>query len=74
MPEFRPVSREHCIERALELLRRARNLLTMAKAPKAADKVRRAMKSAEGAIRHAHHDQYRAERNPAWSKRVLRKS
>lgn len=41
------------IRHALGLLRHARNILARAGADKAADKVRRALKSAEGASRHA---------------------
>ena len=44
----------HNVERAILLLRQARDALVRAKAPRAADKVRRALKSAEGAHRHAH--------------------
>jgi hypothetical protein len=40
-------------EQSIELLKRARNLLAKNSAPKAADKVRSALKSAEGALRNA---------------------
>lgn len=66
-----PPNREELVVQAYETLRTARNLLTKAKAPKAVQRVRLAMTSAQGAIRHAHHDRYREERNPAWAKRVL---
>jgi hypothetical protein len=41
------------IEQALAHLKAARDLLVRAEAPRAADYVRRAMKSTEGALRHA---------------------
>jgi hypothetical protein len=43
------------VNRACELLREARDLLSKAKAPRATDKVRRALKSSEGALRHVQH-------------------
>jgi hypothetical protein len=51
--------RRYQIERALEKLRQARDMLKANGAPRAADKVRRAMKSTEGAIRHADHMAWR---------------
>lgn len=45
--------REAQIQSALTLLKSARNLLVMARAPRAAQAVRKAMKSTEGAIRHS---------------------
>lgn len=49
-------------EQAIELLKRARNLLAKNSAPKAAEKVRSAIKSAEGALRNAHSQNTRAAR------------
>lgn len=49
-----PSQEEHDVRCALEHLREARDYLIQARAPKAADKVRRALKSAEGAQRAAH--------------------
>lgn len=46
---------------ALGHLRLARDLLVTAKAPKAAEKVRRALQSAEGALRHVNHRMFRTE-------------
>lgn len=47
------------VRRALDLLRLARELLKDAKAPKATAKVRLAIKSTEGALRHAELAPYR---------------
>ncbi|WP_315792296.1 MULTISPECIES: hypothetical protein [unclassified Bradyrhizobium] len=46
------LEQEFALSRALQLLRRARDLVASADAPKAADKVRSALKSVEGAQRH----------------------
>ena len=46
-------SMDDCLTAALRHLRQARDLLTAANAPRAADRVRGALKSAEGALRHA---------------------
>jgi hypothetical protein len=56
-------SREQLIDNALSHLRIARDLLKVADAPKATDKVRHAMKSAEGAERHARLERYRQMRH-----------
>lgn len=48
---------------AITHLRRARDLLHHSKAPRAAAKVRLALKSAEGAERHARNDEARAKRH-----------
>lgn len=55
--QIEPATNEQAtsIDRALADLRRARDLLAFAKATKAADKVRRAIKSADGARRHVSH-------------------
>lgn len=55
---------ERWITDAIEHLRSARDLLVTADAPRAADKVRAALKSAEGALRHAHGRQYRQTEAP----------
>src|SRR5208282_1427617 len=46
-------ARYHSIQVAIGLLHEARDRLKEAKAPRATEKVRRALKSAEGALRHA---------------------
>lgn len=51
-----------CVDKALLLLKEARDLLVEAEAPRATDAVRRALKSAEGARRHAVLRPYREER------------
>ncbi len=43
------------VETACHHLRAARACLAQANAPRASEKVRHALKSAEGALRHAHH-------------------
>lgn len=43
------------VKRAIKLLRAARDELKDAQCPRATDKVRRALKSAEGAERHVRH-------------------
>lgn len=48
------------VKEAVVILREARALLVLAGATRAADKVRRALKSAEGARRHVQHRQMRA--------------
>lgn len=52
-----------CILRACEALKMARDLLRYAACPKAADKTRSALKSAEGAYRHARHRMHRTAAN-----------
>lgn len=47
---------------ALSHLKQAREYLTLNRCPQAADKVRRAMKSAEGALRNARSQNSRATR------------
>jgi len=54
---------EEKIEEAMALLRRARDLLREASAPRAGKAVDRALKSADGARRHAHLRPYRALRS-----------
>jgi len=51
------------VNRAIEYLKIARDALADADAPKAADKVRRALKSAEGAYRHVRHRYHRTLAN-----------
>jgi hypothetical protein len=50
------------IQAALCHLRLARDILATAHAPRSADYVRRALKSAEGALRHAELEPFRLER------------
>jgi len=47
---------------AISHLKVARDLLKRAEAPKATDRVRLALSSAKGALRHAYHEPYRKER------------
>jgi len=54
--------KEAKIEEAMARLRQARDLLREASAPRAAAAVARALKSADGARRHAHLKPYRALR------------
>lgn len=49
----RAFPRETYIDEAIAHLKTARNMLVKAGAPKAADKARKALRSAEGAKRHA---------------------
>jgi hypothetical protein len=50
------------VENAMECMRKARYWLRAAKAPRALAKLERALKSADGARRHAHLDAYRKTR------------
>lgn len=59
MNKLRDIYRSEACGEAFTLLRRARDLLVRAGAPRAADKVRRALKSADGAHRHAVLRRYR---------------
>lgn len=51
------------VQKALGHLRMARDLLKKADAPRATEKTRRAMKSAEGALRNVSGREFRAERD-----------
>lgn len=60
--KIRPATRAHVylVGKALDYLRDARRNLVTAKCPKAAAKVRVALKSAEGAMRHVLHRRQRS--------------
>lgn len=65
MTQLKPETATQRVQLAIYHLRQARGLLKEAKAPKATAKVRAAITSTEGALRHAENAPYRAARQGA---------